>query len=423
VNRSATAKLGAYATLGGVGLLAALVFGRPEIVALAAPFLVALAAGLVLAAPPSLDVRLRSPERTVEQETFTATIEVAADTTVERVDLYLELPDGLELAGGDQLVSLRLARGERRELAVELLSRRWGVHTLGPVHVRARDALGLFTWEGALVRAPAVRVYPVEETLERILQPRDTQVFAGSEVARAKGDGIEFADVRPWAQGDPLRRVNWRASARRGVLWVNESHPERNTDVILFVDSFAEARRDGASTLDLAVRATAALADAYLRRRDRVGLVSFGGVLRWLQPGMGTVQLYRVVDALLDTEIVLSYYWRDLEVIPRRMLPPKALIVALSPLLDRRSVGALLDLRARGFDLAVVDVSPVPFTVRPARGLDATAYDVWTLHREAVRHRLEQSGVAVAEWRAGEPLEAVLEEVRGFRRYTRLARA
>jgi uncharacterized protein (DUF58 family) len=267
-----------------------------------------------------------------------------------------------------------------------------------------------------------VRVYPSQETLRRVLQPRETQVFSGSEVARRKGEGIEFADIRPWVPGDPLKHINWRASARGNDLWVNESHPERNTDVILFVDSFEEARQADAGTLDLAVRATAALADAYIKRRDRVGLVSFGGLLRWLTPGMGRVQLYRIVDALLDTEVVLSYYWRDVEIIPRRTLTPNALVIALSPLLDRRSVGALLDLRARGFDLAVVDVSPLPFTTRPSKGLDSVAYDLWLLRRDAVRHRLRRAGVAVAEWREDVPLDAVLEEVRSFRRYARLAR-
>src|SRR5436309_714127 len=270
-------------------------------------------------------------------------------------------------------------------------------------------------------RSPQVRVYPTQDTLRRILQPRDTQVHSGSEVSRRKGEGIEFADIRPWASGDPFKRINWRASARRGDLWVNESHPERNTDVILFVDSFAEARLGREGTLDLAARATSALADAYVRRRDRVGLISFGGILRWLVPGMGIVQLYRVIDALLDTQIVLSYYWKEIDVIPRRTLPPSALVIALSPLIDQRSVGALLDLRARGYDLAVVDVSPVPFTPRPASGLDAVAYDIWALRRDALRHRLQRAGVAVAEWRDDAPLQAVLEEVREFRRYARHA--
>jgi uncharacterized protein (DUF58 family) len=293
---------------------------------------------------------------------------------------------------------------------------------LGPAYARAHDPLGLLVWETKAETRPELRVYPREAVLRRVLQPRETQVFTGNEVSRNKGEGIEFADLRRWAAGDPLKRVNWRASARRGDLWVNEAHPERNTDVILFVDSFAEARHGEKGTLDLAVRATATLADAYVGRRDRVGLIAFGGILRWLVPGMGLVQLYRIVDALLDTEIVLSYYWKEIDVIPRRTLPPKALVIALSPLLDPRSVGALLDLRARRYDLAVLDVSPVPFAPRPSSGLDAVAYDIWTLRRDALRHRLQSAGVAVAEWRDETPLQAVLEEVREFRRYARHAR-
>ncbi|HZQ82152.1 MAG TPA: DUF58 domain-containing protein [Gaiellaceae bacterium] len=423
MTRRASPKLGGYAVLSALGLLAALVLGRPELVALTAPFLLTLAAGLVVSVPPRFGLELTADERVVEGDDVRVVVTVTAETPVEQLDLYLRLPDGLALKDGTSPVSIALRRGEQRELELTLSAKRWGAHTLGPLYVRTRDQLGLFVWEGAVLQTPVLRVYPREATLRRILQPRETQVFSGSEVARHKGEGIEFADVRPWAAGDALKRVNWRASARRSELWVNESHPERNTDVILFVDSFAEARHDGGGTLDLAVRATAALADAYVKRRDRVGLISFGGMLRWLQPGMGTVQLYKIIDALLDTEVILSYYWTEIEILPRRTLPPNALVIALSPLLDRRSVGALLDLRMRGFDLAVVDVSPLPFTPRPKGGLDAVAYDIWTLHREAVRHRLNRAGVAVAEWRDDIPLQAVLEEVRSFRRYARTARA
>jgi uncharacterized protein (DUF58 family) len=423
LTRRGTSKLGAYAALAGIGLLAALVLGRPEIVALTAPFLLALGVGLALATPPRFTANVAVTGRAVEGDPVRATITLAAAAPVDRLDVFLRLPDGIVLDDeGDNAFAVRLRRGETRTFELPLTARRWGSHELGPLFFRARDPLGLLVSEGVLSRSPEVRVYPSEASLRRILQPRETQVFSGSEVSRRKGEGIEFADVRPWAPGDALKRVNWRASARRNDLWVNESHPERNTDVILFVDSFAEARLAGAGTLDLAVRATAALADAYIRRRDRVGLIAFGGILRWLQPGMGTVQLYRIVDALLDTEVILSYYWTEIDVIPPRTLPPNALVIALSPLLDRRSVGALLDLRARGYDLAVIDVSPVPFTVRPDSGLDATAYDVWKLHREALRHRLQRAGVAVAEWRDDVPLQAILEEVRSFRRHARLAR-
>jgi uncharacterized protein (DUF58 family) len=423
LTRRAAPKLAGYAALAAVGLLAALVLGRPEIVALTSPFLLALGAGLALATPARFTAEIAVDERAVEGDEIAATVTVTALTPVDRLDVFVRLPDGLAAVEGDEAVALKLRRGERRELSLSIAARRWGAHLVGPVYVRTRDPLGLLVAEGVLPQTPEVRVYPREDALQRILQPRETQVFSGSEVARHKGEGIEFADVRLWAPGDPLKRVNWRASARRSDIWVNESHPERNTDVILFVDSFAEARGDETGTLDLAVRATAALADAYVKRRDRVGLISFGGVLRWLEPGMGTVQLYRIVDALLDTQIVLSYYWTEIDVIPRRTLPPNALVVALSPLLDNRSVDALLDLRARGYDLAVLDVSPVPYTERPKAGLDAIAYDIWILRRDALRHRLQRAGVAVAEWREGAPLQGALEEVRAYRRHVRHARA
>ena len=130
-----------------------------------------------------------------------------------------------------------------------------------------------------------LRAYPRRERLLRVVRAHDTTPFSGSQVSRAKGEGIEFADIRPFTPGDRVRRVNWRASARRERMYVNESHPERASDVILFLDSFAEARGSSEGTIDQAVRAASSLADAYLERRNRVGLVSFGGILRWLHPG------------------------------------------------------------------------------------------------------------------------------------------
>jgi uncharacterized protein (DUF58 family) len=420
----ATPKLLGYAALAALGLLASLVLSRPELVALIAPFLLALGAGLALATTPRLTVAASvDKERALEGEETTARVVLTAASPIDRIDVYLQLPDGIELVEGTNPLSLRLTAGERRELELRVRATRWGGHVLGPAVARASDPLGFLRWEVSAATRPEIRAYPREAVLQRIVQPSMTQVFTGNELARHKGEGIEFADLRAWTPGDAVKRVNWRASARRNELIVNETHPDRNTDVVLFVDSFAEARHDDEGTLDLAVRATAALADAYIRRRDRVGLIGFGGVLRWLLPGTGTIQLYRIIDALIDTQIVLSYYFKEIDIIPRRSLPPNALIIALTPLLDTRSVGALLDLRGRGYDLAVVDVSPLPYTPRPPRGSDAVAYDLWVLRRDALRHELQRQGIAVAEWNVSDPLQLALEEVTAFRRHARLARA
>ena len=215
------------------------------------------------------------------------------------------------------------------------------------------------------------------------------------------------------------RSINWRARARGDVLVVNERHPERNADVILLLDTFADARTGGRSTLDLAVRATATLASRYLERRDRVGLVSFGGVLRWLTPGMGVSQGYRIVDALLASEIVFNYAWKDISIIPARILPPQALVIAVTPLLDDRIVEALADLRARKYDLAIVE-----FSGRLTAGeLERTqlAYRLWLLRREEIR---SATRALASRWRPGATNGPSMQSSRGegIPRHARLAR-
>jgi uncharacterized protein (DUF58 family) len=423
LTRAPSPKLGAYAGLAAAALFAALVLRRPELAVLAAPFALVLGLGLALSERPEVAASVHvAPDRLVEGGELVVTVELASATAVERLEVLVELPPGLTPLEGAHARALRLQAGERRAFPLRVRADRWGGYALGRVHLRARGPFGLVVEEESLEQPAPVRVYPREEELRRLVAPVETQLSAGNEVSRAKGDGIEFADVRPFAAGDRIRRVNWRASARRGELWVNETHPERNTDVILFLDTFAEARRGGRSTLDPTIRAAASLADRYLRRRDRVGVVGFGGVLRWLLPGMGRTQAYRIADALLDTEIVLSYAWKDVEIIPARTLPPQALVLALTPLLDERAVDALLDLRARGFDLAIVDVSPLPFAAPGPDPLDELAWRIWRLRREALRFRYERAGVAVAEWRDGEPLQVPIEEVTQFRRRARRLR-
>jgi uncharacterized protein (DUF58 family) len=423
MSRSATGKLHVYVVLAGLGMLGALSLGRPELVAIAAPFALFVALGLVLAAAPSIRARAEiDRERQIEGRHVDLYVELSADRAVPRLELLLDLPEGL-VAEAPNPILIRLASGERRELEVSLLCRQWGTYQVGGVVWRARDAFGLLVYEGRAGESQRLKVYPRGETLQQLLRPLETQAFSGNQVARNRGEGIEFADLRPFTPGDRIRRVNWRATARRGEPWINELHPERNADVVLFLDTFAEARRDDLGTLDIGVRAAAALAAVYLREKDRVGVVSFGGVLNWLTVTSGTTQLYRIVDSLLDAEIVLSYAWKDLDVIPPRTLPPRALVIALSPLLDERAVRALLDLRARGFDLAVIELSPLSFVPEGELEGQQLAYRLWRLRREALRAKYLALGVPVVEWHEGVPMEAVVEEVRAFRRHARVVRA
>ena len=422
MTRSPSPKVGAYAGLAALGLLAAVALRLPELVLLAAPFAVVATLGAFQVRTPRIEVEVElDRERALEGELLDVSIRFASGDAVERLDVLLELPAGLEVEDGDNPTTLRLVEAGERLLSLRLRCARWGAYRVGRVHLRAHDHLGMFRHEATTDSRQPLKVYPTEEAVRTLLRPSETQVFSGNHVARQKAEGIEFADIRQFVAGDRVRHVNWRATARRGELWVNEHHAERNADVVIFLDVFAEARRGERSTLDPALRAAASLAARYLRQRDRVGFVSFGGMLNWLLPATGARQLYRIVDAMLDTQIILSYAWQDLAVVPRRTLPPEALVVALTPLLDDRAATALLDLRARGFDLVVIEISPLALVVRKQGEIGDIAHRLWRLRRDAVRGRFERAGVPVAVWDENSSLTVAMEEVEAFRRQARTA--
>jgi uncharacterized protein (DUF58 family) len=423
MTRRASPRLVAYTGIAAAGLLVGLVLGKPAVVALAAPFALVLAVGLALARDPAPTVALRlDRERALEGEEALLELTLSAPRAVDHLEALVVLPGGLEVIEGRAAVAVRLDARTPHTTTIRLRCARWGAHALGEVRLRARDTLGLLVWDGiADVPAP-LRVYPRPEVLGALLRPLRTQALTGDQVSRLGGEGVEAADVRPFAPGDRIRSVNWRATARRGALHVTDRHPERNADVVLLVDGLAEARLGAEGTLDLALRAAAGLGRGYARGRDRLGLLVLGGVLRWLAPGLGLRQAYRVVDALLDAQVSLSYAWPGFDRVPPGTLPPGAMVLALTPLVDERVPLALLDLRARGFDLVVIEVSPLPFAPPSAGPTGELAHRLWRLRREELRTGLRRAGATVVEWRQGVPFEAALEEARAVRRAARAGR-
>jgi uncharacterized protein (DUF58 family) len=419
LTRRPSLKLLVYLLITAVGSIAALSTGRPEYVALAAPFAAYVTVGLALAAEPSAVVSAElERERMLEGEELSVTVLV--DSPVSGHLLELELCPGRGLVpNGERRRVLRLTAGDQHEAVFALRAERWGGFPAGTVRCRAHDRFGLFDYQLSALPLGPLRVFPRLETLRMLLDPMELQATTGSRVSRGTGDGIEFADIRPFAVGDRVRRINWRATARHGALYVSERHPERNADVILFLDTYAQAGDQTDSTLARAVRAAASLAAAYLAAKDRVGVVGFGGVLYGLGPRLGTAQLYRILDALLGSQVVFSYAQREISFVPRRLLPTKALVIAITPLIDERSIEALFNLRARGFDLAVLEVSPVPFAASPPSASNELAQRLWILQREALKARFERVGVAVSEWRGDGPLQTSLVSATGFRRHAR----
>jgi len=396
--------------LAGWALFLGVATGRAELVLAGVPLLVTLALGQRVAPPPALRVdHVLSAARLVEDERVTVTVTLRAQGD-GLVELLEPLPAGVSLESGDTHAFFRVRAGEDLawRFVLRCAGRRWV--RLGGTHVRLWGPLALMAAEGRHRAAHALAVYPRLAAPRHLPRPVRTQTFVGNYVSRAQGEGIEPGDVRPFVPGDQVRHVNWRATLRLGALHVTQHHRERNADVVLLLDTLSEVGPSGDTVVDRAARGAAGLAAAYLARKDRVGLIEYGGQLRWVRPGSGRAHFQRLVDALLEASVVFSYVTRDVDLIPRRILPPQALVIALSPLLDPRFTRTALDLAARGFDLVVIVVSPVDVTrtTLPASALNDLAGRVWALDRRAHLDEFRRHGIAVLEWNPSEPLEGAL---------------
>jgi len=404
-------------TLSIAGVLIALAARRPEFAGVAAPALLLLLAGRARRQPARIVVRMRlSAGRTCEGEPVT--LDVQAEGHGDRHLRWMLYP-AAEIDPGDAIA----ADGPRARFT--LVAERWGSRRLGTMGVVVYDRWRLA--EGHLsVILPVLDCYPAPADQRITVLLRRFPNWLGEHPARIAGKGIEFFGVREYLPGDRQRSINWPASTRRGRLQVNTFAAERAQDVVLLADATSDAGEPGSSAQDLALRGAAAAARAYLESRDRVGVISYGwGGVSWLPPRLGRRQLDRIiVSMMISRPLTTRASWAhgaSLGRLPRAALPPGALIVVFSPLLDRLFVETLLSIRERGFTMLVVDVlnagSPVQPRMSRRRGrrgsssrvsTDRMARQIWQMEQEAIRSSLHELGVPVVRWDGVQSLDLPL---------------
>jgi uncharacterized protein (DUF58 family) len=243
--------------------------------------------------------------------------------------------------------------------------------------------------------------------------------------ANTPGPGIEFYGCRAFAEGDDVRRVNWRAFARHGQLFVNEYEQERMTDVIVVLDVRAAAHLHaaGRSTFDPCCRAAASLAAHFVRQGNRVGLLLYGRSIDWLQPGSGRFHLEKIVAAIARATPASSMAFENLAQLPLQMMPSGCQIVVVSTLSQEADPMVLARLRARGYAvLAVVaDSLGLERSDQPEdRSLDL-ACRARRLHSAVSVRLMERLGVHVVPWDVRQPLAAALHAAKSDRPMRRVS--
>jgi uncharacterized protein (DUF58 family) len=144
----------------------------------------------------------------------------------------------------------------------------------------------------------AARVRQIEIMTRRMVN--DT--MAGEYHSMFKGRGMEFDEVRPYAEGDDVRSIDWNVTARSGYPHVKRYVEERELTVMLVVDASGslDFGTQGQFKGELAVEICALMAFAAIRNNDRVGLVMFTDEVElFIPPKKGRRHVLRLIRDLL----------------------------------------------------------------------------------------------------------------------------
>ncbi len=404
----AAPRLRRLAAVGVAVALAAVLIRHASLLLLGAPALAALAASRRGARPGALDAGVTASQaRCFEGEDVELVATVAAG--VDEVTFRIQPGPAVALVEGPATQVAVAGQPARARWVIR--PHAWGRHQLAAVTARCTDGMGQAT---VTLRPGPVEVFPHPPPSRATLLPADLLRRIGEHTAAVPGAGIEFSGIRGYQPGDRLRDLNWAVTSRLARPHVNQRAALRAADLVIMIDAFSDVGPPGGTTLDAAVRGAAGLATAYLRSGDRVGVVVLGGVLRWLAPAPGNRQFFRIVEMAFGVRFA-SEAIPDLDRVPRTALPPRALVVLFSPLLDRRALNAVTDLRQRGVSLVIVDVLTRDPPAEPRLPMSQLAVRLWRLDRRALRASLTGLGVPVLGWDSGTGLEAAQAALRGRR--------
>ncbi|SEH52737.1 Uncharacterized conserved protein, DUF58 family, contains vWF domain [Mycolicibacterium rutilum] len=395
----ASALARALLTCVGVALAVAVIGLRWELVVFAAPLIGVLCS--VGWQPPAPALRVRGEpgtHRCFEGEP--ARVTVWTDT--ENAAVELEFVDGMA-------VQQRQRDADGRH-TVTVSADRWGRY---PVRARVTvPARGGLVEGTGVADAADVYVFPLAPPQSTVLPRTDLLDRLGTHLTRYVGPGVEYADVRRYVPGDQLRTINWPVSARRGSLHVTERLTDRAADVVVLVDNYHQPPGPATEATERTARGAVQVVQSALRGGDRAGVVALGDRHpRWLSADIGRRQFYRVLDVLLG--VSGSFETTSGTLAPRAAVPPGAIVIAFSTLLDTEFALALIDLRKRGHTVVAVDVlQGAPFP----GGCDDLVARMWAMQRSFMYRDMGTIGVDVVAWREEDTLDQSLQLVPDHRR-------
>ncbi|WP_065258557.1 DUF58 domain-containing protein [Pseudomonas bananamidigenes] len=221
------------------------------------------------------------------------------------MQIFDHVPDGLSFE--NLPLDIELQPGQRSQIGYRLRPLKRGHFTFDTCELNLPSPLGLWSGKRLLNLTDHTRVYPDFARLYggQLLAVDNWLSQLGVRQRQRRGQGMEFHQLREFREGDSLRQIDWKATARHRTPIAREYEDERDQQIIFMLDCGRSMRsQDGElSHFDHALNACLLLSHVALRQGDAVGLSTFASDQpRFIAPAKGAGQLKVLLNGVYDLE-------------------------------------------------------------------------------------------------------------------------
>ncbi|MEO6550835.1 MAG: DUF58 domain-containing protein [Ferruginibacter sp.] len=193
------------------------------------------------------------------------------------MEIIDELPEQFQKR--DWMLKEHFKAGEEKNIAYSVRPVVRGEYHFGNIIVYIQSRLGLLMRRHDVDASVTIPVYPSFMQLRKyeLLSRTTLQNGQGNKRLRKIGHSMEFEQIKEYVRGDDIRTINWKATARKVSLMVNNYTDEKSQQVYCIIDKgrLMKMPFNNVSLLDYAINSTLVLSNICLQKQDKVGLITF----------------------------------------------------------------------------------------------------------------------------------------------------
>jgi uncharacterized protein (DUF58 family) len=322
---------------------------------------------------------------------------------------WLEIHNPTTLPGGLPGRAITLGTRSERSWLVRVPLIRRGHFRIEPLQIRTGDPFGFFEASASVGQGIAVVVYPRVEKLPMWRLPPANIEGSHAAPERTLQTTPLATAVRPYAPGDSFNRIHWRSTARHGEIQVKEFELEQTADAWIFLDldRSVQVGHGEESTVEVAVRVAASIADKALLENRAVGMTINAHRMAILPADRGSRQHLKVMQLLAAVEGDGSTPLAESLVSAAGRLRRGMTAIVITASVDQAWIRPIAALRTRGIGSVVVTIdggasAAIERADRKRHGEQVAAPDPAVEEQRAKRSRALRHALAEYELRVHE---------------------